>query len=113
MVRTGENPFAAADREILRDTRLATADYQRFEKEIKANIDQGIPLLWALILGVYPETNIPQLAGGHMRLIIGYNEKSKEILFSDSWGADHAKKRMPIDEAFTMTTALQLLAPRR
>ena len=27
-------------------------------------------------------------AGGHMRLIIGYNDKEQKIIFSDSWGAD-------------------------
>ena len=107
------NPFANADREILQETRLASRDYQKFRQDLRTNIDEGIPLLWALFLGVYPEPNIPQLAGGHMRLIIGYNDRTNEIIFSDSWGARHAKKRMPIVEAFTMTTSLQKLAPRR
>ena len=29
-----------------------------------------------------------------MRMIIGYNDKTKAILFSDSWGAGHELKQM-------------------
>ena len=53
-------------------------DERKFLKNINMLIDDGIPLLWALELGRYPEEPDlkPQTAGGHMRTIIGYNEKS-------------------------------------
>jgi len=63
-------------------------------------------------LGIYPEDErLLQSKGGHMRLIIGYNTTTNEILFSDSWGARHALKRMPMDNACAMTTAMYYLEP--
>ena len=46
-----------------------------------------------------------------MRLIIGYNDKKKEIIYTDSWGAGHEKKRMPSDWAFVATHCLIALIP--
>jgi hypothetical protein len=46
-----------------------------------------------------------------MRLIIGYNDKTGEILYSDSWGAGHELKRMPLAQAVSMTTGLTTLEP--
>ena len=46
-----------------------------------------------------------------MRLIIGYNNKTNELIYSDSWGARHAMKRMPSDNAFAMTTGLYYMEP--
>jgi hypothetical protein len=46
-----------------------------------------------------------------MRLIIGYNQKKKEILYSDTWGAGHELKRMPEDWAFTITHDAFFLRP--
>ena len=57
------------------------------------------------------KAEIPQAKGGHMRLIIGYNNKTNEIIYSDSWGAKHAMKRMPSDNAFPMTTGLYFMEP--
>ncbi|MEI6535279.1 MAG: hypothetical protein WCN98_08070, partial [Verrucomicrobiaceae bacterium] len=74
-------------------------------------IDRGVPLMWSVELGLFKEGNLPQSHGGHMRLIIGYNLKSGEILYSDSWGAAHALKRMPMDNACAMTTGLYYLEP--
>ena len=36
-------------------------------------------------------------AGGHMRIIIGYNKTTNEVLYSDSWGNGHEEKRMPLE----------------
>lgn len=49
--------------------------------------------------------------GGHMRLIIGYNPQTKEILYTDTWGAGHELKRMPEDWAFTITHDAFFLRP--
>ena len=51
-------------------------------------------------------------AFGHMRLIVGYNQKTHEILYSDSWGPNHALKRMPETQAWAMTKGLLVLKPR-
>ncbi len=46
-----------------------------------------------------------------MRIIVGYNAATGEILYSDSWGAGHEEKRMAIDDAWTVTTGLGSLQP--
>lgn len=88
------------------------ADFNRFEERVRRYVDGGCPLIWGVMLGVVPERGIPQTAGGHLRLIIGYNTQTREILFSDSWGRGHELKRMGIEEAFAITTALYSLEPR-
>ncbi len=69
---------------------------EKFEKMVEDHINQGLPLLWALELGLYPEEPqvVMQKGGGHMRLIIGYNKEKNQLLFTDSWGAGHELKRM-------------------
>ena len=86
----------------------------QFTKNIAAYVDQGVPLLWSCLVGMYPEESPLGESGafGHVRLIIGYNTKTKEILYSDSWGADHALKRLPLDQAWAMTKGLIVLKPR-
>ena len=79
-------------------------------------IDKGIPLIWGLFVTAEIEAVAhrraeartqtpakewaqrlkaqrgdtrrvkPDTAGGHMRLIVGYNEQTGEIAYSDSWG---------------------------
>lgn len=84
-----------------------------FVKDIKSSIDEGVPLLWALELGRYPETPDlkPQTEGGHMRTIIGYQEKKGLVIFSDSWGAGHEFKTMTFEHAYKATTGLFRLKP--
>jgi len=88
-------------------------DERKFLKEIRSHIDSGLPLLWSLELGRFPEKPQlnPQTAGGHMRLIIGYNDKEEEIIFSDSWGAGHEAKRMKMSHAFQASHGLFVLKP--
>lgn len=87
--------------------------FTKFMKDVHAQVDKGIPLFWGVVLGIYPEPEIPQSAGGHMRLIIGYNDKKKEILYTDSWGAGHELKRMPAEWAWTISRTLMYLKPLR
>ena len=47
-----------------------------------------------------------------MRMIIGYNAKTHEILYSDTWGEAHALKRMKEENAWAMTKGLVVLKPR-
>ncbi len=85
----------------------------KFAKEIHHHVDQGIPLLWGLMLGLYPEepSIAQQAGGGHMRMIIGYNDKTGQVLFSDSWGAGHELKRMTMDNAYKATMGLFAMFP--
>lgn len=84
-----------------------------FLKAIHTLIDEGIPLLWALELGKFPEEpNLrPQANGGHMRLIIGYNEKTGKIIFTDSWGAGHEFKTIKASDAYSASMGVFALKP--
>lgn len=86
--------------------------YGKFIKGIREQTKRGVPLFWSVRLGLYPESGIPQNAGGHMRLIIGYNQEKGEVIYTDSWGAGHERKYMPDDWAWTITHNLFYLNPR-
>jgi len=104
--------FAQMKPEIYREVRMkSSADFGRFKRDIQRNIDEGIPLLWSVRLGIVREKELSQASGGHMRIIIGYNTATNEILYSDSWGMGHEEKRMPIDDAWTITNGLSSLQP--
>lgn len=116
IVQTGsqslQDYYMRMDPEIYRELRLKkTADLTKFQRDITKNIDEGIPLLWSVHLGMVPEGKLKQYAGGHMRLIIGYNTAKKEIIYSDSWGAGHEEKRMSIEDAWVITSGLNSLQP--
>ena len=102
----------AMDIEVRKEMRVNGAQksrFKKFKKDIRDQINRGIPLFWGVTLGIYPEPEIPQAAGGHLRLIIGYNDKKKEILYTDTWGAGHELKRMPEDWAWTITHCLMYM----
>ena len=97
---------------VLKEARTKNkSDLSRFQRDVQSHVDVGIPLLWCVQLGLLSEKGLPQGGGGHMRLIIGYNPKTQEILYSDSWGAGHELKRMAADDAWTMTTQLLTIEP--
>jgi hypothetical protein len=84
----------------------------QFERDIERYIDKGMPILWSVVLGLVPEKGMsPQTVGGHMRLIIGYNKDTKEMIYTDSWGMGHEQKRMPMADALLMTTGLYVIEP--
>lgn len=107
--------YGAMDGQVLKDSRTTRdrSGYGKFQRSITGLVDQGIPVMWGVMLGLLPEPEIPQARGGHMRLIIGYNLKTGELLYTDSWGAEHALKRMPIANAFTMTTGVYYMEPMK
>jgi hypothetical protein len=107
--------WAAMDKDILRDARVnRMLDYKRFTDNIKRYTRQGVPIFWSCMVGIYPEyPGFDQAeAFGHVRLIIGYNEKNDEILYSDTWGPAHSLKRMSRKNAWAMTQGLFVLKPR-
>jgi Peptidase_C39 like family len=101
------------DPDVLRAVNGQGATYDKFMGIVRENIDKGVPVMWALQLGLFPENGekAKQAGGGHMRLIIGYNATKDEIIFSDSWGAGHEKKRMAAPDASAATMGLYLLQP--
>jgi hypothetical protein len=104
--------YGAMKPDVLKEARLKDkASYGRFQRSVQAQIEQGVPLLWTVMLGIVPEPGIPQIAGGHMRLIIGYNTKTQELLYSDSWGSGHELKRLPMADAYTISTGLATVEP--
>lgn len=104
-----------ADAGILKAARCGRAsDVERWMRPIREWVDKGVPVLWTLHVGVVPEPQyISQSRGGHMRLIIGYDDEQKTILFSDSWGREHACKEMPMADAAAVTTSRMVLVPSR
>jgi hypothetical protein len=105
--------YGSMDPESLKQS-VATpgkAAFSRFQRAVADTINKGVPVMWGVELGIFPEQNTQQPHGGHMRLIIGYNTQTNEVLYSDSWGAAHALKRMPMDNACAMTTGLYYLEP--
>ena len=107
---------AAMDPEVLRDMKVNGAQrskFTRFMKDVHDQVDKGIPLFWGVTLGTYPEPESPQSRGGHIRLIIGYNDRKKEILYTDTWGAGHELKRMPAEWAWTISRCLLYMKPLR
>lgn len=93
-------------------TREKTA-IDRFFGWVQEKIELGIPLCNGVIIGILPEeAELGQPSGGHLRLIIGYNAKTNEVLYTDSWGPGHERKRMPLNHAFAITTGLFTLEPK-
>jgi hypothetical protein len=94
------------------------------EIEVVADyIDRGMPIMWSFLStpifqqsanqttarrnGIEMEEDkdidINAQHGGHICLIIGYNERAKEIAISDSWGPEFAKRWVPITEAIDLS----------
>jgi hypothetical protein len=87
-------------------------DVNRFWRQIQASVAEGVPPLWCLILGLVPEPNMTRgEVIGASRLIIGYNERTQEVIFTDSWGIGHEMKRMALADAWTVTTDLLAIEP--
>ncbi len=84
----------------------------RFANSVQDKVNSGYPLFWGVTLGFVEETvKLPQVVGGHMRLIIGYNSQTREILYTDSWGPGHELKRLGQQNAFAITACLFSMEP--
>lgn len=106
--------FGTADAELLRKARAGkNSQVNKWLKDIKKSIDGGSPVIWLVMVGIYQEEiPLPQTRGGHARLIIGYNLKNKTIIYTDSWGAEHARKTMPAADAIGMTMGRYIIRLR-
>lgn len=85
---------------------------KRFFRDIEKSIMYGIPVLWTVQLGIFDEQGKKQKSGGHMRLIIGFNQQTKTIFYSDSWGRGHELKKMSYKQAWAMTTGSYRILPK-
>lgn len=93
----------------LRGDRGADAFFDR----IKADIDRGIPIFWAVIMFPADKTAGKQKEPGyHLRLITGYNAESRKVIFSDSWGQGNEKKVLPLADAWTITRGTFVMTMR-
>jgi len=105
--------WALMDPAIFAKVKGEQSGCKRFMSKVQEYVGQGIPLAWCLRLGMFPEEGIPQQSGGHMRLIIGYNDKTQEIIYTDSWGKGHEFKKMPLSQAFAVSMSLYTMSPTR
>lgn len=107
--------WANADGEVLRQARAGTpSQIDKWLNAIRPYITTGIPVLWSVQLGILPEPlRLSQTGGGHLRLIIGFDEEKKTLIFSDSWGAAHTEKEMPLADAIAITTGRQVMQPSK
>jgi Peptidase_C39 like family len=104
--------FDYANLDLLKKVRAKGIHFKQYQRWIQEYIDKGIPLVWSMQLGKYPENEkIPQSNGGHTRMIIGYNKDKNQILFSDSWGKGHELKRMSLEDSYSCTFALYVVFP--
>ncbi len=104
---------AAMEPVVLKAMKLKLPAFRVFQRALHDQVNAGIPLVWSVTLGIFPEPDIPQAQGGHMRLIIGYNDRTKEIIYTDSWGAGHECKHMPLDDAWAISKAVLFIKPNR
>ena len=114
-VRTYNQLFRQMDEDVLVETKkkFDSSGYRRFQSKVKESIDEGMPVLWCVMLGMIKEGKLPQRMGGHMRLIIGYNPKTDEIIYTDSWGKGHGFKRISWGKAWAMTQMAHVFVPRK
>ena len=103
----------AMDKKVVYRMRQKDSRLKKFSAGVRQQVNAGVPVFWGVTLGIFPERGVnPQSTGGHMRLIIGYNDKKKEILYTDTWGEGHELKRIPEDWAFAITHDAFFLKPR-
>ncbi len=111
-----ESPLLAyhdMDPALLKEARLKhDSQLAEFKSTVNKSINNGVPLTWGCVVGVIQEKPEINGFGGHMRLIIGYNDRSPAILYTDTWGAGHELKRLSLADAWAITIGLYSLQPR-
>ncbi|MDD5704661.1 MAG: hypothetical protein PHR35_01960 [Kiritimatiellae bacterium] len=107
--------FNAMDASALRQARARRPQQQAaFLRDVRSYVDAGVPLLWACIVGKFPENPPIHAEGsfGHIRLITGYRQASGDLIYTDSWGPGHERKEMPLADAWAITFGLYVMKPR-
>lgn len=57
-VDIGESDWGDVDPQLFKQSRVASPEYNRFKQEVVGNINKGIPIMWALQLGLFWEDGI-------------------------------------------------------
>ena len=86
--------------------------YREFSEEIRDNIDAGVPLCWVTITLPHQADNKTNQIQPHMRIINGYNTRTGDVIYTDSWGPGHEKKVMSLQDAWGITQMLCAMTPR-
>lgn len=100
--------YRKMDKQIfLSSQNITSAELNDFVKTIAKRIDHGIPIVWGVVSGMVEEIPpAPEGIYGHFRLIVGFNLKTSEILYTDTWGEGHELKRMNIRKADAITLCM-------
>ena len=66
---------AAMDAEVLKEMKvngMQKSRYSRFMKDVREQVDKGIPLFWGVMLGIYPEPGVQQAGGAYFQFVPAY-----------------------------------------
>jgi hypothetical protein len=92
------------DEDVLVNVRNNPKKIKDFKSKVCKEIDAEKPVLWIVFLGVVKEKVKPLAPlGGRARLIVGYNPKTNEVIYSDNWGKGHELKKMSWEKAWAIT----------
>jgi hypothetical protein len=103
-----EKLLTLMDEDVLVKTRDNSEKIAKFKSGVCKEINEEKPVLWVVFLGVVKEKVKPLVSsGGYVRIIVGYNPKTNEVIYSDNWGKGHELKKMSWEKAWAITlTAL-------
>lgn len=82
-------------------TRMSSGVIEQRISDNTALREQQDPKQWRKILG--KQEHLKKAGDAHMCLIIGYNRKTNEIAFSDSWGNSHKITWLSFEDAARIT----------
>jgi hypothetical protein len=133
-LETTRNPWDDVDPDLLKKSRTASQEYMKFKTEVVQNINKGIPILWALQLGLFWEDGIEDSYEANRYAVTKEDtpedekdaeeakkeaeeerkekEELRKIFYTDSWGPGHELKSMPLDQAWAATSAMFVLEPQ-
>lgn len=87
------------------------SEVNKWFNSIREHVDSGVPVLWIVfasnLYGDDKKSSEP--GGGHIRLIIGYNQEKKQVIYSDSWGEWAARRVMTSHEAYAVTSSTYIV----
>ena len=102
--------FPALDYSVYKEVRGKARMGSFMRGWVEPYINKGIPICWSVM--IFPKDATNGKVKGHMRIINGYNKKTNEIIYTDSWGSGHEKKSMSIEKAWTETLRLFVVTAR-
>ena len=83
---------------------------KKYLVKIQESIDRGYPLFWSVLM--LDEKDVVSQTSFHARIINGYNMKTEEIIYTDTWGPGFERRTMPVERAWAITDTLLAITPR-